>query len=380
MVDGRQKIGSGYPLSTTLRVYLLFSSLPCLLTTVYRLLFGVAVFGKRKLEDLSVEELEKALLIKRRQSRLERFQRLSGEGRPANEALVGTDAHSRPPTPPVNPSMPRTNTPPLAASGLQTVLVQPLPGLFGQRQASPDQSVERSHPKKVMNGLLLGLEVATLLGLVAVLVASYFNLKELNDEVSLAQQSAVKREIPTPTVVPPPIALARLPGGHSPPTSPGGAAPDVPMHLQQWVQPASSGAALPIEVKPAANAPTRIVIPQIKVDAPVVNGVGWEDLKKGVGHLAGSANPGERGNLYLAAHNDIFGEIFRDLEKLEIGDEYFIYAGEQKFRYVVKERRIIEPTEVEVMLPTTEPVATLQTCYPYLVDTHRIVVIGELAE
>jgi sortase A len=116
------------------------------------------------------------------------------------------------------------------------------------------------------------------------------------------------------------------------------------------------------------------------VDAPIVQGVGWEDLKKGVGHLPGSANPGERGNLYLAAHNDIYGEIFRYLEELEVGDEYFIYSGEAKFRYVVKEKRVIQPTEIGVMLPTTEPVATLQTCYPYLVDTHRLVVIGELAE
>jgi sortase A len=143
---------------------------------------------------------------------------------------------------------------------------------------------------------------------------------------------------------------------------------------------ASGGSAVPIEVKPSANSPSRIVIPKINVDAPIINGVTWEDLKKGVGHLPGSANPGERGNLYLAAHNDIFGEIFRYLEKLGVGDEYFIYAGEQKFRYVVKEKRIINPTDVEVMLPTTEPVATLQTCYPYLIDTHRLVVIGELAE
>jgi sortase A len=231
-----------------------------------------------------------------------------------------------------------------------------------------------------MNGLLLGLEVAALVGLVAVLVASYLNLKELNAEVSLAQQNAVTKTIPTPTVAPPPIALARLPGGHTPPTSPGGAAPDVPLHLQQWIQPTAAGAAMPIEVKPSANAPSRIIIPKINVDAPVVDGVNWEDLKKGVGHLPGSANPGERGNLYLVAHNDIFGEIFRDLDKLAVGDEYFVFAGEQKFRYIVKEKRIIEPTNVEVMLPTTEPVATLQTCYPYLVDTHRIVVIGELAE
>ncbi|RME40255.1 MAG: class E sortase, partial [Caldilineae bacterium] len=130
----------------------------------------------------------------------------------------------------------------------------------------------------------------------------------------------------------------------------------------------------------SAAPPTRIVIPKINVDAPIVEGVAWEDLKKGVGHLPGSANPGERGNLYLAAHNDIFGEIFRYLDKLAPGDEYYIYAGETRYTYIVREKRIIDPTEVSVMYPTTEPVATLQSCYPYLIDSHRIVVIGDLVE
>src|SRR6185436_4512947 len=134
-----------------------------------------------------------------------------------------------------------------------------------------------------------------LIGLVAVLVVSYFNLKELNTEVSQAQQSALKQELPKPTVAPPPITLNRLPGGHTPPTAPGGAVPDVPLHLQQWIQTTASGASVtPIEVKPAINSPTRIVIPKINVDAPIINGVTWEDLKQGVGHLPGSANPGER--------------------------------------------------------------------------------------
>jgi sortase A len=220
------------------------------------------------------------------------------------------------------------------------------------------------------------------MGLVGVLIATYFNLKELNSEVAIAQQNAVDIQTPPTPTPTPPISLARLPGGHSPPTAPGGAVPDVPPHLQQWVQPAMSPetAASTIQVKKNSNPPTRLVIPKINVDAPIVAGVSWEDLKMGVGHLPGSANPGERGNLYLAAHNDIFGEIFRHLEKLEPGDDYFIYAGEEKFRYVVKEKRIIEPTDVEVMLPTTEPVATLQTCYPYLIDTHRLVVISELVD
>lgn len=335
------------------------------------------MFGSRKLEELSVEELEKALLIKRRQSRLERFQRLSGEGRSANEALLGEEING---SRPLARSQSWTENAPVAAPGFQAAVLQPLRrrGLFGRSAKLPQ---ERSRSKKFMDAMLLSLEIVSLIGLVAVLIASYFNLRELNDEVSMAQQSALVQQIPATPTATPPIALARLPGGHSPPTSPEGAVPDVPLHLQQWVQSSTHASATKIEVnQQPAQAPTRIVIPKITVDAPIVNGVAWEDLKKGVGHLPGSANPGERGNLYLAAHNDIYGEIFRYLEKLEPGDEYFIYAGEQKFRYVVKEKRIIKPTEVEVMLPTTEPIATLQTCHPYLVDTHRLVVIGELAE
>jgi len=318
------------------------------------------MFGKRKPEEMSVEELEKMLLMKRRQSRLERFQRLSKEGRSTNEALVGSDFAQRPAAnkPPAKPEQPQETEPPQ----------------------------EKSRTKKIMDAMLLGLEVVALTGLVGVLVASYLNLKELNSEVSAAQQKVVEQQAaPTPTGAPP-IALARLPGGHSPPTSPGGAVPDVPLHLQHWVQPESNdvsplSAVGAIEVEPQdSSPPSRIVIPKINVNAPIVNGVGWEDLKKGVGHLPGSANPGERGNMYLAAHNDIYGEIFRYLEDLEVGDEYSIFAGDEEFKYVIKEKRIIEPTEVEVMLPTTEPISTLQTCYPYLVDTHRLVVIGELAE
>lgn len=336
------------------------------------------MFKKPKPEELSVEELEKLLLIKRRQSRLERFQRLSTAGRSTNEALLGQETN-----PPSLPDSPPEPKPTLPAAGFQTATLQPL----GNAQKVPQQNKsesppERSLSKKVRDTLLLGLEVVSLVGLVAVLVASYFNLKELNTEVAVAQQNAVEQQTLPPPTPTPPIGLARLPGGHSPPTSPGGAVPDVPVHLQQWIQPkaAQSASAVPLKVEQNINPPTRIVIPKINVDAPIVGGVTWEDLKKGVGHLPGSANPGERGNLYLAAHNDIFGEIFRYLEKLEVGDEYFIYAGQQEFRYVVTEKRIIEPTEVEVMLPTTEPVATLQTCYPYLIDTHRLVVIGELAE
>lgn len=320
---------------------------------------------RKKVEDLSIEELQRLLLIKRRQARQERFARLSAEGRPVDEALLAED--DLPPA--ADPPAGAAPASPIPDRGrLHAPQVQPL-----TRRAAPPAAGQKSRARRLRDALLLGLEVSALLGLVAVLVASYLNLRELNNEVVGARESA--EFIPPPTATPL-ISLARLPGGHSSPNAPGGAVPDIPPHLQEWVQPPPP---VPLPEQ-GSTPPTRIVIPKISVDASIVQGVTWEDLKKGVGHLPGSANPGERGNLYLAAHNDIFGEIFRYLEKLEPGDEYFVYAGEQKFRYVVREKRIIEPTEVSVMWPTTEPVATLQTCYPYLVDTHRLVVIGELAE
>ena len=55
-----------------------------------------------------------------------------------------------------------------------------------------------------------------------------------------------------------------------------------------------------------------------------------------------------------------------------------VYAGDQPYRYLITAKQIVEPTEVRVLAPTTKPVATLITCYPYMVDTHRVVVVAEL--
>jgi sortase A len=137
---------------------------------------------------------------------------------------------------------------------------------------------------------------------------------------------------------------------------------------------------------PVVNIPTpgpaqarSIFIPSLWNDAaPIVQGDGWEQLKKGVGQFIGSTNPGERGNLILSAHNDIFGELFRDLDQLKPGDEILIQTSTQDYSYFVTGTRIVEPTEVSVLEPTAKPTITLISCYPYLVDNQRIVVFGEL--
>jgi len=222
--------------------------------------------------------------------------------------------------------------------------------------------------------LLTLVEVVVILALVVNWVG-WFRTRDTINEAAVANMT---QPWPTPTA-PPAVAVAYLPGGHTPPTSPGGTQPveaSIPEHLRPLVK-VPTPAQLPT-AEPRPEQPVRIVIPSIGVDAPVIQGDDPHSLKLGVGHHLGSANPGERGNVVLSAHNDIFGEIFRYLSDMQLEDEIVVYTATQAYRYVVKARRLIEPTAVEVMDPTREPVVTLISCYPYLVDTQRIVVIGEL--
>jgi sortase A len=129
---------------------------------------------------------------------------------------------------------------------------------------------------------------------------------------------------------------------------------------------------------PGPEQATRIQIPAIGIDAPVVQGDGWEQLKKGVGQYVGSVNPGDDGNIILSAHNDIFGEIFRELDQLKPGDQITLFTNQRAYNYVIIDNKVVEPTAVEVMDQTEQPTVTLISCYPYLVDDQRIVVIGRL--
>jgi sortase A len=124
----------------------------------------------------------------------------------------------------------------------------------------------------------------------------------------------------------------------------------------------------------------RVKIPAINVFARIVQGDGWEELKQGVGQHVGTPNPGEAGNVVLSAHNDVFGELFRDLDKLKPGDEVILYTEQKAYTYIIRQTQIVEPTQVEVMAPSREPVVTLISCYPYLVDNQRIVVTANLAD
>jgi len=168
-----------------------------------------------------------------------------------------------------------------------------------------------------------------------------------------------------------------LPSGHTPPDAQGNTRPneaEIPDHLRPMVQ---SLANIPIPTA-APDQAVRLQIPALNVDAPVVQGDGWEQLKKGVGQYVGSANPGQEGNVVFSAHNDVYGELFRYLDRLAPGDQVVVYTQQRQYVYIVDRTVLVEPTAVEVMASAGSPTVTLISCYPYLVDKQRIVVFARL--
>ena len=242
-----------------------------------------------------------------------------------------------------------------------------------EQRGAVRQSTKR---KSWRDRLLLFVEVIAVIALLVIVVGSITNLQFLNSE---AAQLRTTTPLPTVGI---PVLGQELPGSSFPPANaagelPGGSLAPEPAPPALGVRP-QVVSALPVPT-PGPQSPTRIVIPAINVDWPIVQGDSWEELKQGIGHRVGSVNPGERGNLILSGHNDVYGEPFRDLEKLEIGKEVLVYAGPATFRYVIKAKRVVLPTDLSVLTPSKDPIITLISCTPYRVDTHRIIIIGELA-
>ena len=315
---------------------------------------------RRSVNDLSIEELEEVLRIRKREARLERLRQLGNDAEGGLDPLAPRPAEPRPSPAPVDHRRFRE----AGATAQYRAYAPDEP--FGEEEINPNR--RRIRWDWLRDKGLLVIELAVVVSLVLLM----FNLQAMRQKANEGASQA--QQLPTPTSTPL-IRVAVLPGGHIPPDSPGGPAPkEIPVHLRDLVEAITP---LPMPT-PGPEQAVRIQIPVVGVDAPVVEGDDWESLKQGAGHHVGSANPGESSNCIISAHNDIFGEIFRDLPDLGLGDEVFVHTASQVYRYEVTQKRIIEPADVSVMYSTSTPVLTLISCYPYGIDTHRIVVIAEL--
>jgi sortase A len=291
-------------------------------------------------EDLSIGELRRLLMEKRRTVRQDRLDQYRRTGRVIQ----------------------------LAANQPTELEFNPVIETSANEEVAPVK--EPSARKKWTDRFLLGVELIAVIGVFWVILSGLGILRNLNAEFASALEQ--------PTIAPTPLVTAVvLPSGHTPPDLNGNTRPneaEIPEHLRPMVQSIKD---LPIPPASPEQA-IRIQIPAINVDAPIVQGDGWEQLKKGVGQHVGSPNPGAVGNLVLSAHNDVYGEIFRYLDQLQPGDEITVFTQQRQYVYVIRGTQVVEPTQVEVMAQTGTPTTTLISCYPYLKDNQRIVVFADL--
>lgn len=297
---------------------------------------------RQQVEDLTVEELRHLLVEKQRADRKRRLDYFLKTGR-----VIRIEPQS---------SVPGFQA--LNSHGLEESSDEPLP-------SSPPRRV-------ILDRALLAIEIIVVIGLGFLVIKGVSTLRNLNQEISSA--------LVQPTLTATPLIQAViLPSGHTPPNAPGGVQPndaEIPEHLRPLAQTLAN---LPIPT-PSPEQAVRIQISAINVDAPVVQGDGWEQLKKGIGQHIGTANPGQNGNVVVSAHNDVFGEIFRNLDQLKTGDEIIVYTNQTAYTYLVQQTQIVEPTRVEVMNTTNDPIVTLISCYPYMVNDERIVVTALLSD
>jgi sortase A len=149
---------------------------------------------------------------------------------------------------------------------------------------------------------------------------------------------------------------------------------------------------------PDNSPPVRLIIPSVKIDSKVVP-VTWKMIPKpgggtksewnvadyAVGHHAGTANPGQQGNVVMSAHVDYKGQVFKDLHNVHKGDQVIVQTENGQYIYVITDMVIVQedgasPDEklrnAHYMDPTARPTLTLITCYPYGVDDKRFIAIA----
>lgn len=188
-----------------------------------------------------------------------------------------------------------------------------------------------------------------LLWVVAVLGIGWFLVAQLEGNLYQAREEALLEE--------------RLAASRPAPTSPGTGAP------------AERAAARPAELPgedepPPTTAPPappggafgKLAIPRLGLSVVVAGGTDKRTLRRAVGHIPGTALPGEAGNVGLAGHRDRY---FRPLKDVRPDDEITLTTPEGTFRYRVEWTEVVERTAVHVLDDTAAPALTLVTCYPF---------------
>lgn len=123
-----------------------------------------------------------------------------------------------------------------------------------------------------------------------------------------------------------------------------------------------------------------IRIPKIKVELPIYHGTSESVLQVGAGHLMNSSLPigGINSHAVITGHRGLpSAKLFTDLDKLEIGDVFYLKVLGNSMAYEVDQIITVLPNELDALKVTAgQDYVSLVTCTPYAVNTHRLIVRG----
>ena len=125
-----------------------------------------------------------------------------------------------------------------------------------------------------------------------------------------------------------------------------------------------------------------LTIDKIDVKLPIYHGVDTSILQVGIGHVPGTSLPveSETSHCIVSGHTGLpSAKLLTDLVELEVGDTFRINVLNQRYTYEIDQILVVEPNETESLeLVPGKQYATIITCTPYGVNTHRLLVRGEL--
>lgn len=123
-----------------------------------------------------------------------------------------------------------------------------------------------------------------------------------------------------------------------------------------------------------------IQIPTIDIDIPIYAGTSEDVLQIGAGHLEGTSLPvgGNSSHSVITAHSGLpEARLFSDLEKLKIGDKFYVHNIKEILAYQVDQIDVIEPSDFsKLLIVPGHDYVTLLTCTPIMINTHRLLVRG----
>lgn len=124
---------------------------------------------------------------------------------------------------------------------------------------------------------------------------------------------------------------------------------------------------------------TTLRIPTIGLEEVVRSGVSLSVIDKGVAHWAGTAEPGDIGNVVLAGHRTTYTKPFEDLDRIAVGDLVYLDDGSGfDVIYRVDRRFIVDPSDLWITYNRDKPTLTMFACHPKGSARYRIVVTAEL--